>query len=143
MNLNELSLCNEHLTQLYAAIERGDIQRVRHLTHVLTTTEECVACAYALKAHGQVQVELKRFLKNEGFAVEVPAAAGVIASVSFFLVRLIVLAVLFMAIMFFGSLFKSFLGQTRAGFQFGSFGWVGIFLLTLASFVFVEYEFFE
>jgi hypothetical protein len=64
--------CEDHLTELYEAIKAGKIAETKKIEHELSKSEECVACAYALKAKGEVKTVLLEYLKNEGFTVETP-----------------------------------------------------------------------
>jgi hypothetical protein len=90
-------LCQNHLTELYEAIKRGDIGEIEEVEHELSSQEECVACAYALKAKGEAKKELLGFLKSEGFAVEVPEEKGPASRLAFWLVRIGIFALVFFA----------------------------------------------
>lgn len=43
---------------------------IEQIEHELTRSEECVVCAYALKAEGEAKKVLLAYLKSEGFKVE-------------------------------------------------------------------------
>ena len=45
----------------------GEIEKIEH---ELSESEECVACAYALKAKGVAKEILMEYLASEGFAIE-------------------------------------------------------------------------
>lgn len=62
--------CENHLTALYEAIKEGSIADIERLEHELTRSEECVACAYALKAEGEAKKVLLDYLRGQGFKVE-------------------------------------------------------------------------
>ncbi|OGD85949.1 hypothetical protein A2Z23_01775 [Candidatus Curtissbacteria bacterium RBG_16_39_7] len=92
--------CQNHLTELYEAIKQGNVAEIEKVEHELSSEEECVACAYALKAKGEAKRELLRFLKSEGFSVEVPREKGQTRSLVFWLLRIGVLALVFLAFWF-------------------------------------------
>ncbi|OGD85219.1 hypothetical protein A2164_01665 [Candidatus Curtissbacteria bacterium RBG_13_35_7] len=64
--------CKNHLDELYDVIKAGKISDIEKIEHKLTHIEECVACAYALKAKGEAKEVLAQYLKSRGFKVEVP-----------------------------------------------------------------------
>lgn len=59
--------CQNHLSALYEAIKEGSVSDIEKIEHELTRSEECVACAYALKAQGEAKEELLKYLASEGF----------------------------------------------------------------------------
>jgi len=90
--------CQNHLTELYEAIKRGDLGGIEEVEHELSQEEECVACAYALKAKGETKRELLEFLKSEGFAVEAPKETSLISRFAFWVVRIGIFALIFFAL---------------------------------------------
>ena len=68
--------CESHLAELYEAIKEGRIGDIERIEHELSKSEECVACAYALKAEGEAKTALLTYLKSEGFRVEMPQGYG-------------------------------------------------------------------
>lgn len=131
-----LELCNDHLKSLFQAIERGDVKAVYELEHRLTHEEECVACAYALKAKGQVREVLNVFLQEEGFMVAQPLSLGFIEELRYWGVRFIVLTGLALLFMRIGSYTKSlFFGSTAV---IGSFGWIGVIMAVIATYVLID-----
>ena len=59
--------CENHLVELYEAIKAGRIGDVERI-EISSPSEECVACAYALKAKGEIREVLLEYLKSEGIA---------------------------------------------------------------------------
>lgn len=53
---------DSHLARLYDAIETNDLPHVLEIEHLLTNEEKCIACAYALKAKGEVKTALEEYL---------------------------------------------------------------------------------
>jgi len=89
--------CQNHLTELYEAMKRGDLAGIEEIEHELSQEEECVACAYALKAKGEAKKELLEFLRSEGFAVEVPKDASLADHFVFWAIRIGVFVLIFFA----------------------------------------------
>ncbi|HEY5600810.1 MAG TPA: hypothetical protein VIK81_01840 [Patescibacteria group bacterium] len=54
-----------HLTRLYDAIENNDLPHVLEIEHLLTNDEKCIACAYSLKAKGEVRTALDSYLLKQ------------------------------------------------------------------------------
>jgi hypothetical protein len=138
----QLKLCNEHLTHLYDAIIRGDIKSVYRLEHELTTEEECVACAYALKADGHVREILDTFLQHEGFAVEAPTATSFIEELKYWGVRI---GILIAGLLFYFNaslVFKAYILNSRYV-NLNSFELAGVFMMTLATLIVLEHWLFE
>jgi len=138
-----VQVCNHHLQELYAAIEQNDLNSIYALEHTLTQAEECVVCAYALKAKGEVRTALDLFLRQQGFDIDTHPDETVLSEVEFWVTRIAVLVLLFLGFSFLAAHFKSYINNANFTFAISSFGWVGIFLITLATFVLVEYEFLE
>lgn len=84
----KVKICDSHLAALFEAIKKNDTFGVESIEHVLTTSEECVACAYLLKADEPVASILGRFLQQEGFLVAVPAHETILTHVFFWLFRI-------------------------------------------------------
>jgi hypothetical protein len=80
--------CQNHPFQLYEAIREGNIGEIEKIEHVFSSQEECVACAYVLKAKGEAKRELLGFLKSQGFAVAVPQEKSKINYLINWLVRI-------------------------------------------------------
>ncbi len=139
----KLKLCNEHLQALFRALERGDVASVYQIEHELTPEEECVACAYALRAHGAVRQVLDTFLRKEGFLVASPAQVGIGAEISYWLVRIGLLTGLILLLTRVGTNLKMWLTASRTGAELGSFGWVGAILAGISFFVMIDSWFLE
>lgn len=137
-----LQLCNEHLTKLYRAIASGDIETVTDVEHELTPSQLCVACAYTYKAQGKVKQVLSAFLKHEGYLIPEKSEPGGFAGIKFWGLRLGLFGLFFGLYYVLGAFVKiyTFISTT---FTLGSFGVVGVFILSMATFVFVEYQFLE
>lgn len=131
-----LELCNQHLQSLFRAIEKGDLKSVYKLEHTLTRDEECVACSYALRAHGAVKEVLDTFLQEEGF-VSVGSKKTLRGELTYAVVRLGMLVGLFLLFLNTGSYFKTAIVGARTV-ELGAFGLLGAFLLTVSAFVFVD-----
>ena len=69
--------CQNHLTELYEAVKRGDIAQIKTVEHELSQEEECVACTYALRAEGEAKDVLLQYLKKEGFSHEVSSKRSI------------------------------------------------------------------
>jgi len=84
--------CENHLGELYEAIKAGRIGEIEKIEHELSPSEECVACAYALKAHGLAKEVLFEYLRSEGLAIEGSGKKGtrVLATFGFWALRLLV-----------------------------------------------------
>lgn len=131
-----LELCNKHLQGLFRAIEKGDLKTVYQIEHRLTRDEECVACAYAFRAHGAVKEVLDTFLEQEGFVASTDKKT-LRAEITHAIARLGILVAMFLFFLHTGSYFKTAIvgGYTA---QLGSFGLLGAFLLSISTFVFVD-----
>lgn len=138
-----LKLCNSHLMQLYDAIVKGDVKKTYSVEHELTHEEECVACAYALKAHGTVREVLDSFLQKEGFQVEAPDSSNVLGEIRYWFVRIAILVGLLFFFINIGVTLKTYLLASRTEVALGSFGLVGTMLLTFSSFILIEQWFLE
>ena len=137
-----LKLCNIHLLGLYQAIERGDISSVYKIENKLTYDEECVACAYALRATGAVKQVLDSFLKHEGFALNSAADTTFWGMVGFWSARIAIILGLFGLFVTAVKMVKIYLLSFPFA-SIGAFGLVGAFVLTLSSFVLLEDWLFE
>jgi hypothetical protein len=94
--------CENHLTELYEAIKAGKIAETKKIEHELSKSEECVACAYALKARGEVKTVLLEYLKNEGLSVETPGKVRSLSNFWLLGFRIIVpLAIFFLSLLLF------------------------------------------
>lgn len=132
-----LKLCNEHLLGLYRAIERGDVSSVYRIEHTLTYDEECVACAYSLRSSGAVKEVLDTFLRQEGFSLTSADDTSFWGMVGFWSARMAVLTGLFGLFLTAAKLVKVYLVSFPYA-TLGSFGIVGVFVLSLSSFVLLE-----
>lgn len=63
----KIKVCQNHLAHFFEALVRGEVEAVRRVEHQLTAEEECVACAYLLRARGEARNEAEEFLVKEGF----------------------------------------------------------------------------
>jgi hypothetical protein len=71
MQKKQVSVCENHLTAFYEAIQTGDLALMGSLEHQLTESEKCVACAYLFKTKGTVREALEAYLSGEGFSINV------------------------------------------------------------------------
>lgn len=133
-----LLLCAEHLQALFRALERGDVDAVYQIEHKLTPEEECVACAYSLRAHGKVRQVLDAFLQKEGYLVAAPQNLTYGEEIRYWLVRIGLLTGLILLITRFGVAIKSWLTANRMGSELGAFGWVGAVISGMALFILVD-----
>jgi hypothetical protein len=69
MGKSKVPVCESHLSELYDALKKGDMQLVDTIEHELTEAEQCVACAYIFKTHGTVRAAFESYLNHKGFAV--------------------------------------------------------------------------
>lgn len=99
MKSNHLKVCRNHLSELFNAMEQGNIQLIKELEHELTPQEECVACAYGLKASLQGKNELENFLKKEGFTVDIKVQSSFISQVFYWMFRAVLFFALFAGIL--------------------------------------------
>jgi len=90
--------CENHLGQLYEAIKTGNIADIEKIEHELSPIEECVACAYALKARGEAREVLIEYLKSQGITVEFGAKSGILESLWFWSTRLLLFLVIFLPV---------------------------------------------
>ena len=90
-------LCNAHLIALYQAIAAGDVKSTYEIEHELSKDEECVACAYMLKAHGTVRATLSHFLQDEGFMVSGLEDRSFFTELRFWLLRIVIVTLLFLS----------------------------------------------
>lgn len=60
-------ICSSHLELLYEYLKTNNVDGVKEIEHTLSGHEECVACAYAIKAGGAGKAELVNYLSNKGF----------------------------------------------------------------------------
>ncbi len=132
------NLCNEHLIDLYHAIAQGDVERTYEIEHELSTEEECVACAYALKAHGNVRKTLTHFLQEEGFLISDPQSQTIGDELKFWFIRCMILTFLFLAYINLGMFAKTYLIASKTIVTLGMFGIIGAFIMTLSSFLMIE-----
>lgn len=116
--------CENHLSQLYEAIKAGDILNIEKIEHELSPIEECVACAYALKAKGTARQILLEYLESQGFKVETAKRVNFLSSALFWMIRLVIFLLIF------SSVFIIFRHFWPAIFSF-------IFAMALAIFAFV------
>lgn len=137
-NYVHLQLCAEHLQSLFRALERGDVGAVYQIEHQLTPEEECVACAYALRAHGKVRQVLDMFLQQEGYMVAAPQNMTQVAEIRYWLVRIGLLTGLILLATRLGVLVKAWVTTNRMGDELGAFGWVGAFIFGIAMFVIID-----
>lgn len=135
-----MSLCNNHLTKLFNAIETGDSRTIYQIEHELTPDEECIACTYVWRAHGHAKKELEQYLKNEGFG-NFTDTVNLKEKVSFWLTRLGLFLLLFAGFWGVGMVLKTFLFQNQA--NLSAFGLFGTIILTSASFMLVEFWLWE
>lgn len=133
-----LRLCNEHLQSLYRAIERDDIVSVYQIEHELTEVEECVACAYALKAKGTVREVLDSFLQKEGFQVDLPTKFTRLGEVKFWTTRMGIFGGLLTFFIGSGGTVKNYFTEGRELPNLGSFGIVGAIILAITVFVLID-----
>ncbi len=135
---DRLQLCNQHLTELFAAIQRGDVAGIYKLEHTLTKEEECVACAYALRAKGVARQALDTFLEQEGYLVSSPQTPTIIGELRFWLLRLGLLSGLTALFVSLGRQFKQILFASRGTVFLGAFGVIGAFILAIATFLVID-----
>lgn len=133
-----LELCGEHLQALFRALERGDVDLVYQLEHELTPEEECVACAYALRAHGRVREVLDTFLQKEGFMVATPLHLNLVQEVWYWVLRIGILTGFIVIASKVGIFFKAAILESRSGVELGSFGMVGALMVGIALFVMID-----
>lgn len=138
-----LELCNRHLQALFRAIERGDVAAVSQIEHRLTPEEECVVCAYALKARGVVREVIDTFLQKEGFMVAIPHHFNVLEELKFWFVRLGLLVSLLIVSIGGGTTFKTWVLAAKQATFLGGFGMGGAVLFATAAFIFIENRFLE
>ena len=119
--------CENHLSQLYEAIKAGDIADIEKIEHELSPIEECVACAYALKARGTAREILMDYLKTEGFAVDVPKKIGFLSLIWFWGIRIILVLLVFFPLFF---IFQRF---TPPFFSF-----IIAFTIAIFAFIFID-----
>lgn len=63
----KVKVCQNHLPHFFEALVKGDTTMVKRIEHQLAAEEECVACAYLLRARGDARNEAEEFLAKEGF----------------------------------------------------------------------------
>lgn len=63
----KVKVCQNHLAHFFEALVKGDTAVVKRIEHQLAAEEECVACAYLLRARGEARNEAEEFLTKEGF----------------------------------------------------------------------------
>ncbi len=98
----------------------------------------CSFCAYLLKAKGNVRFTLAHFLNSEGFRVTVPEAITVSHEFKFWTTRLIIIGGLFYMYFNGAVLTKTFMVLSKTVVTLGMFGYMGVFLLTVVSFLLIE-----
>ena len=98
--------CEDHLVELYEVIKADKIGEIKKIEHGLSPSEECVACAYALRAKGEAKEVLGEYFKSEGFAVESLPKESILSAFWFWAVRVFMFfAALFLLVL----VFKTFL----------------------------------
>ncbi len=132
-----LKLCNQHLQELFQAIETDDVRALYRIEHQLSPDEECVACSYVLRAHGKVRLALVDYLKQKGFFVE-QKEGHIGTEIIFWVMRLVTLAVFFGVFTFGGVYLKKMLWGNSSGWALSSFGLVGAFIIATATYVTIE-----
>ncbi len=143
-----MKLCENHLTLLFEAIKSNDVENVEKIEHTLTPQEECVACAYLLKAGEPVASALSRFLKQEGFHVVVPSKQTRLEHLLLWLLRISLFASSILIALGIESIAKQILFQQ---YSFGppsvsSFGiieMIGIGILSLLIFLTIDDRFID
>ncbi len=133
----KLPLCKNHLTLLYEAIERGDIRQAYQLEHELTYTQVCVACAYSLKAKGDLRLMLDHYLKKQGFEIDPPQEDNIWVELRFWTIRLTILALMFFIYFSAAVTFKGLILNSKSV-ALGGMAIGGVFLGAIASFVLFE-----
>jgi hypothetical protein len=130
--------CNNHLLYLFEALKSGDVQSVYKIEHELTPTEECVACAYALKVPGEPSKALINFLRQEGFAIANKKRYPMAQEIGYWMTRLVVFGGFFAVFLWLARLTKYLLLSPDQAQTVHSFGIIGAFILAVAAFVFFD-----
>lgn len=137
-----LQLCNDHLIKLFRAIERGDVDTIYRIEHQLSPTEECIACAYSLRAHGLAKEVLDTFLHEEGYiGTNVAATQG--EEIRYWLTRVMMLGGLFFLFLLLSSFVKSWITDNPFTLSLSAFSIVGLFMISIASYIFLEFRILE
>lgn len=100
--------CENHLAELYEAIKTNNISELEKIEHELSSQEECIACAYALKAQGEAKQVLFKFLKGEGLLVEAPKEKTILDHLIYWGPIALILTIIFVM---FDAWAKSFLAR--------------------------------
>ncbi len=135
--LTKIQACHNHLLLLFQALKKGDVRSIYKIEHELTPTEECVACAYALKAKGEVRDTLYEFLESQGLLVG--SVRKNYSEAEYWLFRILVFAGVFIMVVLVALFFRLLLFGQGPALNFSSFGWFGTFILSLGIFTLLEY----
>lgn len=145
MGKHNVSVCENHLTALYDALKKGDLQLVDKIEHQLTREEQCVACAYIFKTRGTVREAFETYLNHKGFAVGRTEEKTEHERLKFWGLRIGCLFVIFILELCILGLFKYVLFQripfTLAGFNF--FELTLVSLTSVALFLYIDDKVFE
>ncbi len=137
-----MSLCGNHLSELYAAVKAGDIDLMDKVEHELTEEEKCVACTYVLKTHGTVREALERFFNDStGEIVEKETFRSILA---FWGLRLGMFFVILGIVVFGAAIFR--VALFREAFSVVSFNvleYTVIAMTSLVIFLFIDDLFFD
>lgn len=140
-----IPVCHNHLSELFEAIQRGDIVTIEKLEHELTYEEECVACGYLLRARGSVRDALIHFLKEEGFLVEVVASESPFDHALFWGIRSLMFFSLFV-VFFTAEKFAQQAFINARNFNFFSLSIIELIFVTFAAllvFIIIDDAFFD
>ena len=137
--LISLKLCNDHLIHLYQALQRNDVSKVYEIEHYLTHTEECVACSYVLHTQGSARDVLENFLEQQGIEI-LPKKLTFFAELKFWLGRIILFGVVFYLLYQGGLVLKRFFFESPNISNLGIFGFLGVFVISLSFYMFIEYR---
>lgn len=90
--------CENHLAELYEAVKAGEISKIEKIEHELTPSEECVACAYVLKAKGGAKKVLLEYLRSEGLSIESSQNTGLFSGLLFWIIKFGIFSIFFIPI---------------------------------------------
>ncbi len=135
-----VKVCSNHLPDFYEALKEGNLENVRRFEHTLTPSEQCVACAYILKAHNeQTREEAEQYLAREGVLNYIStdesrtAVQGKVWGAAIF--YLLILAVVYLGEYALKRIFLNFSGGL---FTASAVETVAIIVLSMGAFLMVE-----
>ncbi len=147
MPTKKITICENHLPELFEALKRGDLQEIKEIEHELSPQELCVACTYTYRVKGTTKEFFEQLLQEKSSLAGSEMVIHKLHTdgIAFWILRISILLTIVAGIFFVVSLIKQFFNINfyQNGFSFSILEITLIYIISLIIFLWIDDTFFD